>query len=101
MIDGSCGLLWSTVDPQTLEVFGQPHLEPEDLERQVGLLEQALPGLVVLRSDQGLEQIAEVAFDALAQHETVVAREPARVVAGPENQVVRLGNNRQFLPFPH
>ena len=89
------------VDFQTLQILGEPHLEAEDFERQVGLLEQPLPALVVLRSDQGLEQRVEVPLDPLAQHKAVVAGKAARVVAGPENQVIGLGDNRQFLLFSH
>ena len=41
----------------------------------------------------------KLAFDPLTQHETVVAGEAAGVVAGPENQVVSLGDHDQFLVF--
>jgi hypothetical protein len=51
--------------------------------------------------DQGFQQAVEVALDPFAQHEAVVAREPTRVVARPEDQVVRLGDYDQFLVFFH
>ena len=89
------------LDLQALQVFRQPHLEAEDFERQVGFLEEPLAVLGVLRGDQRLQQVVEVSFDPLAQDETVVAGKLTRVVAGPENQIVRLGNHDQFLVFLH
>ena len=55
----------------------------------------------MLGGDQRFEQPIEVSFDPLAQHEAVVAGEFAGVVAGPENQVVSLGDHDQFLVFFH
>jgi len=65
------------------QVTGQPHLETQDFQAQVRLFQQglALPG--VLGPDQGFQQVIQVALDPLAQHKTVVAGEPARVVTGP------------------
>jgi len=40
-------------------------------------------------------------IDPLARDETVVAGELTRVVAGPENPVVSLGDHDQFLGFFH
>ena len=40
-------------------------------------------------------------IDPFAQHEAVIAGKLARVVAGPENQVIRLGDHNQFLIFCH
>ena len=58
---------------------------------------------VALRSttSASFEQVVEVPLDPLAQHEAVVAGEAAGVVAGPENQVVSLGDHDQFLVFFH
>ena len=89
------------LDLQALQVFRQPHLEPEDLQRQVGVFEQPLAVLGVLGADQRFQQAVEVSLDPLAQHETVVTGELAGVVAGPENQVVSLGDHDQFLVFFH
>jgi len=41
------------LDLQALQVFRQPHLEPEDLQREVGFFEQSLAVLGVLGGDQG------------------------------------------------
>jgi hypothetical protein len=82
-----------------LQVFRQPHLEPEDLQREVGLLQQLLAVLRVFGSYQGLQQVVDVAFDAFSQHKTVVPRKFAGVVAGPEYQVIGLGDYGQFLGF--
>jgi hypothetical protein len=84
-----------------LEVFRQPHLEAEDLRCEVGFLQQSLAVLGVLRPDQRLQQGVQVALDPLAQDEAVVAGEVARVVAGPEDQVIGLGDYGQFLCFSH
>ena len=89
------------LDLQALQVFRQPHLEPEDLQRQVGVFQQPLAVLGVLGGDQGFQQVVEVPLDPLAQHEAVVAGELAGVVAGPEDQVVSLGDHDQFLVFFH
>jgi hypothetical protein len=50
---------------------------------------------------QGLQQVVEVPFDALTEHKTVVPGELAGVVARPENQVISLGDYRQFPGFFH
>ena len=65
----------------------QPHLKTQDFQTQISLLQQSLAILRVVHSDQGLQQIVEVAFDGLARHESVVPRKLAGVVAGSENQV--------------
>jgi hypothetical protein len=57
--------------------------------------------LRVLGGDQCFAQPVEVQLDPLARDETVVAGELARVVAGPENQVVSLGDHDQLLVFFH
>ena len=46
------------------------------------------------------QQVVEVAFNAFAQHEAVIAGEFARVVARPQDQVIRLRDDHQFfVPF--
>ena len=89
------------LDLQALQVFRQPHLEAEDFERQVGVFEQSLAVLGVLGGDQGFQQPVEVSLDPLAEHEPMVTGEAAGVVAGPEDQVVSLGDHDQFLVFFH
>ena len=89
------------LDLQALQVFRQPHLEPEDFQCQVGFFQQPLAVLGVLGADQRFQQVVQVPLDPLAQHETVVAGKLAGVVAGPENQVVSLGDHDQFLVFFH
>ena len=55
------------------------------------------PGINGLRSwGRNLSRVVEIAFDPLTQHEAVVAGEAAGVVAGPENQVVSLGDHRSI-----
>jgi hypothetical protein len=66
-------------------------------QRQVGLLQQPLPIPGVFRLDQGLQQVVQVPLDPLAQHKPVVAGELARMVAGPEDQVIRLSDHDDFL----
>jgi hypothetical protein len=80
-----------------LQVLGEPHLKAKDFEHQVRSFQQglALPG--VFRLDQSLQQVVEVAFDAFAQHEAVIAGEFARVVAAPQDQVIGLGDDGQFI----
>jgi hypothetical protein len=51
-----------------------------------------LPVLGVLGGDQGFEEVVEVSLGRLAEHETMVAGEPAGVIAGPQDQVVHSGN---------
>jgi len=89
------------VDLQALQVFRQPHLEPQDFQREVGVFEEPLTVLGVLRPDQGSQQVVEIAFDPLAEHEPMITGEAARVVARPEDQVVSLGDHDQFLVFFH
>ena len=89
------------LDLQALQVFRQAHLEPEDFQTQVGVFQQSLSVLRVLGTDQRLQQTIEVSLDPLAQDEAVVAGELTRVVAGPEDQVVSLGDHDQFLVFFH
>ena len=84
-----------------MQVFRQPHLEPQDLQREVGFLQQLLAVLRVFGSYQGLQQVLEVPLNPLAQDEAVVAREFARVVTRPEDQVICLGDHDQFLVFFH
>jgi hypothetical protein len=36
-------------------------------------------------------------LDALAQHKAMIAREFAGVIATPQDQVIRLGDNHQFF----
>jgi hypothetical protein len=79
----------------------QPHRKAEDFQRQVSVLHEPLAVLGVLGGNQCFAQPIEVSLDPLAQDETVVAREPTRVVAGSENQVVCLGDHDQFLVFFH
>ncbi len=89
------------LDLQALQVFRQLHLEPEDLQREVGVFEEPLTVLGVLPPDQGFQQVVEVALDPLAQDEAVVAGEFAGMDAGLEDQVVSLGDHDQFLVFFH
>jgi len=84
-----------------LQVFGQPHLEPQEFQVQVGFFEQSLAVLGVLGGDHCLQQVVEVPLDPLAEHEPMITGEAADVVAGPENQVVSLGDHDQFLVFFH
>ena len=86
---------------EALQVFRQPHLEPQDLQGQVGVFQESLALPRVLGPDQRLQQGVQVAFDPLAQDKAVIAGEPARVVAGPEDQVIRFRDNPQFLGFFH
>ena len=85
------------LDLEALQVLGEPHLEAEDFQNEVGLLQQflALPG--VLGPDQDFQQVVEVPFDAFAQHEAVVAGEFAGVIARPQDQVIRLRDDDQFF----
>jgi hypothetical protein len=55
---------------------------------------------VVLGPNQHFQHFVEVPFDPFAQHETMIAREFAGVVARPQDQIVSLRHNDQFLmPF--
>jgi hypothetical protein len=54
-----------------------------------------LPG--IFGQDQCLQQIVQIPLNPFAQHEAVVAREFTRVIARPQNQVIRLGDDDQFL----
>ena len=85
------------LDLEALQVLGEPHLEAEDFQDQVGLLQQGLPLPGVLGPDQDFQQVVQVPFDPFAQHEAVVAGEFARVVARPQDQVIRLRDDDQFF----
>ena len=64
------------------------------------MLEQFLPLLGILRPDEDFQQIVQIPFDPFPQHEAVVPRELPRVIARPQNQVIRLRDDYQFLyPF--
>ena len=82
---------------QALQILRQPHLEAEDLEREVGLFEQGLSRRVVASADERLQKAVERPLDPLAGDEAMVAGKPAGVSAAPENQVVGLGDHDQFL----
>jgi hypothetical protein len=69
---------------EALQVLGESHLEAEDFQVQIGLLQQGLSLPSVLGPDQGFQQIVQVAFDAFAQHEAMVAGKFAGMVARPE-----------------
>ncbi len=86
---------------EALQVFRQSHLEAEDFKTEVRFLQKPLAVLGVLGGDQRFEQPIEFSFDPFAQDEAVVAGEFAGVVAGPENQIVSLGDDDQFLVFFH
>ena len=75
---------------EALQVLGEPHLEAKDLQYEVGLLQQFLPLLGVLGPDEDFQQVIQVSFDLFAQHETMIARELPRVIARPQDQVIRL-----------
>jgi hypothetical protein len=51
--------------------------------------------------DVGFQQVVQVAFDPLAQHEAVVAGEPAGVMARPQDEVVGLRDDGEFLAVVH
>src|ERR1022692_673486 len=87
----------SILDLETLQVLGEPHLEAEDFEHQVCFLQQGLTLLGVLGLDQCLQKVVEVSFDAFAEDETKIAGELAGVIAGPEDQVVGLRDDGEFL----
>jgi hypothetical protein len=93
--------VWSSPAGRSLEVFRQAHLKPQDLQSQVGVLEQSLAVLGVLGRDQGLEQPLKVPLDPLAEPKAVAAGEPARGIAGPENEIVSRDDHDQFLLFSH
>jgi hypothetical protein len=80
-----------------LQVLGEPHLESQDFEHDVCLLQQGMTLLRVLGLDQSLQQVVEVAFDAFTQHEAVISWELARVLATPQDQVVGLGDDDQVI----
>jgi hypothetical protein len=56
-------------------------------------------GLETLATSGGVGSPQQIAFRAFAQHESVVPRKLAGVVAGPKNQVIGLGDCGQFLGF--
>ena len=47
----------------------------------------------VLGTNQRFQQVVQVPLDAFAQHKAMIARKLARVMTGPENQVVGLGDD--------
>jgi hypothetical protein len=61
--------------------------------KRIRLLQQGLPLPSVLGTDEDFQQIVQVAFDAFTQHEAVVARKSTCVMAGPQDQVVGLGDD--------
>jgi hypothetical protein len=69
----------------------------EDLQAQARLLRErpSVAGGAPLH--QRLKQVVQVRLDALIQHEAVVAGELAGMTAGPQDQVIRLGEDDQFL----
>jgi hypothetical protein len=75
-------------------------LKAQYFQGQVRLFQQGLALSGVLGPDQGFQQVVEVPLDAFAQHEAVIAGEPARVMEGPQDQVVGLGEDDQFFLFP-
>jgi hypothetical protein len=83
-----------------MPVLGEPHLEAQDFQHEIGLLKQLLTVSGVFRPDEDFQQVVQVPFDAFAQHKTVVAGEFARVIARPQNQIVSLRDDDQlFMTF--
>jgi hypothetical protein len=72
-------------------------LEAEDFENEISLLQQLLPLAFVFGPDQVFQQIVEVPLNAFAEHKTMVAGEFPGVIARPQNQVIRLRDDNQFL----
>jgi hypothetical protein len=58
------------VDLQAVQVLGQPHLEPQDLQREVGLLQQLLPVPGVPGLNRGLEQAVQIPLDQIRSPST-------------------------------
>ena len=79
-----------TVHLEALQILGEPHLEAEDFQHEVGLLQQFLAWLAVLYPYQRLQQVVEVSLNAFTEDKAVIARELAGVVTGPEDKVVGL-----------
>jgi hypothetical protein len=74
--------------------------EPSVLFAAIQFLQILLTVSGVLRPDQDFQQIVEAPIDPFAEHEAVIAREFAGVIATPQDQVIRLGNDNQLLvPF--
>jgi hypothetical protein len=55
----------------------------------------------IQRKRYRFEQLVKFSLDPFSQHKTMLSREPTRVVATPQNQVVRLGDDYEFFLFLH
>ena len=53
-----------------------------------------------VRPDQYFQQFVEIPLNPFAQHEAVIAGKLAGVVARPQDQVIRLRDNRKFFVVP-
>jgi hypothetical protein len=65
-----------------------------------GLPQQPVPLPRVARLEERLRQVVQVALDPLAQHKAMGAGDATRVVARPQDQVIRLREHYQLLSFP-
>jgi hypothetical protein len=88
------------VDFQALQVLGEPHLEAEDFQEKVGLLQQIVAFPPILGPEESFQQVVQVALDAFAEHKAVVAGELAGVVTGPQDEIVGLRDDDElFMSF--
>jgi hypothetical protein len=78
---------------EALEVFRQSHLEPQDFQREIRLIQQRLSLTSVPGSDERFQQIIEVAFDPFAEDKPMIPWEAAGVAARPQKEVVSLGDD--------
>jgi hypothetical protein len=60
-------------------------------------LQKSPPLSSVLGPNQRPQQVVQVPLDAFAQHEAVMAGQGAGMTAGPQDQVIRLGEDDPFL----
>jgi hypothetical protein len=69
----------------------------EELQAQARLLRERLSVAGGAPLHQCLRQVVQAPLDPLAEHEAVIAAELAGMTAGPNDQVIRLGDDDQFL----
>ena len=86
---------------QTLQVFRQPDLKAKDFQFQVRFVQERRSFPAVFGLNQSFQKVVERAFQAFAQHKPMLSWKLAGVIATPQNQVVGLGDDDQFVLLLH
>ena len=91
----------SSLPAYHLLVVRQADLESQDLQQQIRRFEQGLALPLVFGLDQCFQQRVKLTFNPVPETKSMVPGEFPRVLAGPENQIIRFGDHDQFGRFSH